>query len=201
MARKLSSWKSMLGWFIARNTLSGMLVGPGLAKNWRPVCFLMRHSHSVVRFRPRSAVIWQTLAMAARCQGSGEGKSEKIYVGVGGWTYEPWRGTFYPDNLPQKRELEYAASRLTSIEINGTYYGSQKPESFAKWHRRDAGRLRVLGQGATLRHQPPRARRCRRGDRAILREWRDGAQGQARTDQLAAHAHQEIRSGGLWRRS
>jgi uncharacterized protein YecE (DUF72 family) len=56
-----------------------------------------------------------------------------IRIGVGGWTYEPWRGTFYPEKLPQKRELEYAASKLTSIEINGTYYGSQKPESFAKW--------------------------------------------------------------------
>ena len=58
----------------------------------------------------------------------------KIYIGVGGWTFEPWRGTFYPDKLPQKRELEYAAQQLTSIEINGTYYGSQKPESFARWH-------------------------------------------------------------------
>jgi len=57
-----------------------------------------------------------------------------IYIGVGGWTFEPWRGTFYPDKLPQKRELEYAAQQLTSIEINGTYYGSQKPESFARWH-------------------------------------------------------------------
>jgi len=57
----------------------------------------------------------------------------KIRIGVGGWTYEPWRGAFYPDNLPQKRELEYASRQLTSIEINGTYYGSQKPESFAKW--------------------------------------------------------------------
>ena len=57
-----------------------------------------------------------------------------IYIGIGGWTFEPWRGTFYPDKLPQKRELEYAASKLTSIEINGTYYGSQKPESFARWH-------------------------------------------------------------------
>ena len=61
-------------------------------------------------------------------------KSGNIYVGVGGWTFEPWRGSFYPDKLPQKRELEYAASKLTSIEINGTYYGSQKPESFRKWH-------------------------------------------------------------------
>jgi uncharacterized protein YecE (DUF72 family) len=57
-----------------------------------------------------------------------------IRVGVGGWTYEPWRGVFYPDKLPQKRELEHASRKLTSIEINGTYYGSQKPESFAKWH-------------------------------------------------------------------
>jgi uncharacterized protein YecE (DUF72 family) len=55
-------------------------------------------------------------------------------VGVGGWTYEPWRGSFYPAGLAQKRELEYASRHLTSIEINGTYYGSQKPESFAKWH-------------------------------------------------------------------
>src|SRR5476649_2438053 len=53
-----------------------------------------------------------------------------IYVGIGGWVYEPWRQTFYPEGLPQKRELEYAAAHMTAIEINGTYYGSQKPESF-----------------------------------------------------------------------
>jgi uncharacterized protein YecE (DUF72 family) len=57
-----------------------------------------------------------------------------IHIGTGGWVYEPWRGTFYPKGHPQKRELEYASSRLTAIEINGTYYGSQKPESFRKWH-------------------------------------------------------------------
>jgi uncharacterized protein YecE (DUF72 family) len=57
----------------------------------------------------------------------------RIRVGVGGWTYEPWRGSFYPSDLPQKRELEYASRKLTSIEINGTYYRTQKPESFAKW--------------------------------------------------------------------
>ncbi|HEY2011749.1 MAG TPA: DUF72 domain-containing protein [Rhizomicrobium sp.] len=56
-----------------------------------------------------------------------------IYVGIGGWVYEPWRETFYPAGLPQKRELEYASSHLTAIEVNGTYYGSQKPESFRKW--------------------------------------------------------------------
>ncbi|MGP3696920.1 DUF72 domain-containing protein [Rhodobacter sp. NSM] len=57
-----------------------------------------------------------------------------IRIGIGGWVFEPWRGRFYPEGLPQKRELEHAASRLTTIEINGTYYGSQKPESFARWH-------------------------------------------------------------------
>jgi len=59
-----------------------------------------------------------------------------IRIGVGGWTYEPWRGTFYPADLVQTQELGYASRRLTSIEINGTYYGAQKASTFAKW--RDA---------------------------------------------------------------
>jgi uncharacterized protein YecE (DUF72 family) len=56
-----------------------------------------------------------------------------IRVGIGGWTYEPWRGVFYPSDLPKARELEYATSHVTAIEINATYYGRQKPESFARW--------------------------------------------------------------------
>jgi uncharacterized protein YecE (DUF72 family) len=59
--------------------------------------------------------------------------SGHIRIGIGGWTYEPWRGTFYPAALAQKRELEYAAGKLTSIEVNGTFYGAQKPETFARW--------------------------------------------------------------------
>lgn len=59
-----------------------------------------------------------------------------IYIGIGGWTFEPWRGVFYPQGLAQAKELEYASRQLTSIEINGTYYGSQSPETFRKW--RDA---------------------------------------------------------------
>jgi len=59
----------------------------------------------------------------------------QIRIGVGGWTFAPWRGVFYPDDLPQKNELTYASRHLTAIEINGTYYGSQKPESFRKWAR------------------------------------------------------------------
>ncbi len=58
----------------------------------------------------------------------------RIRIGVGGWTYAPWRGVFYPDDLVQQRELEYASRKLTSIEINGTYYRSQKAETFARWH-------------------------------------------------------------------
>ncbi|CAM2152705.1 DUF72 domain-containing protein [Pararobbsia alpina] len=57
----------------------------------------------------------------------------RVRVGIGGWTFEPWRGTFYPDRLPQSKELEYASHELTAIEINGTYYGLQKPATFAKW--------------------------------------------------------------------
>jgi uncharacterized protein YecE (DUF72 family) len=58
----------------------------------------------------------------------------RIRVGVGGWVFEPWRESFYPKEITQKRELEYMSRTLTSIEINGTYYGSQKPASFTKWH-------------------------------------------------------------------
>ena len=60
-------------------------------------------------------------------------KTGRIFVGVGGWNFEPWRGVFYPKGLAQAKELEYASSHLTSIEINATFYGSQKPESFRKW--------------------------------------------------------------------
>jgi uncharacterized protein YecE (DUF72 family) len=63
-----------------------------------------------------------------------QSSAPSIRIGVGGWTFAPWRGPFYPEGLAQKRELEFASRKLTSIEINGTYYGSQKPASFAKWH-------------------------------------------------------------------
>ncbi|WP_020177748.1 DUF72 domain-containing protein [Methylopila sp. M107] len=59
--------------------------------------------------------------------------SGRIVVGVGGWTFEPWRGTFYPNGLKKDAELAYMAERLTAIEINGTFYRGQKPETFRKW--------------------------------------------------------------------
>jgi uncharacterized protein YecE (DUF72 family) len=58
----------------------------------------------------------------------------EIRVGIGGWVYPPWRGTFYPKGLPQAQELGYASRRVTAIEINGTFYGLQKPASFRRWH-------------------------------------------------------------------
>ncbi|MCA1654574.1 MAG: DUF72 domain-containing protein [Sphingomicrobium sp.] len=56
-----------------------------------------------------------------------------IRVGIGGWTYEPWRGVFYPDKLPHRRELEYASQAFGAIEINATFYGRQSPKSWDAW--------------------------------------------------------------------
>jgi len=57
----------------------------------------------------------------------------QVRVGIGGWTYAPWRNNFYPEKLVQRRELEYASRQLRAIEINGTFYGAQKPATYAKW--------------------------------------------------------------------
>lgn len=57
-----------------------------------------------------------------------------IRVGIGGWDYDPWRETFYPPDVPKKRALEYASRQVTGIEVNGTYYGAFKPETYANWH-------------------------------------------------------------------
>jgi uncharacterized protein YecE (DUF72 family) len=57
----------------------------------------------------------------------------KIRSGIGGWTFEPWRGTFFPPGTPQAKELDYASRQFPAIEVNGTYYSAQKPATFAKW--------------------------------------------------------------------
>ena len=59
--------------------------------------------------------------------------ADGIRVGIGGWTFAPWRDNFYPKGLVQRRELEYASRHVSAIEINGTYYGTQKPATYAKW--------------------------------------------------------------------
>jgi uncharacterized protein YecE (DUF72 family) len=59
-----------------------------------------------------------------------------VRIGISGWTYPPWRGVFYPKGLPQTRELDYAASQFDTLEINGTFYGMQRPDAFADWSGR-----------------------------------------------------------------
>lgn len=60
--------------------------------------------------------------------------SGSVYIGISGWRYAPWRGVFYPPGLVQHRELEYAASQLPTIEINGSFYSLQRPASYAQWY-------------------------------------------------------------------
>jgi uncharacterized protein YecE (DUF72 family) len=90
----------------------------------------------------RFSGLWQDAKMAAR--GGKQKGSDDLWGGVpsqhphirsgtGGWTYAPWRNNFYPAGLVQRRELEYASRHLTTIEVNGTYYGAQKPASYAAW--------------------------------------------------------------------
>src|SRR3954469_16062303 len=84
-----------------------------------------------------------------------------IYVGIGGWDFDPWRGTFYPPGLAKPKQLEYLATRLNATEIKGTYYRTQSPALFAKWAKlvpdgfrfavkasRFCTNRRVLGEGA-----------------------------------------------------
>lgn len=67
--------------------------------------------------------------------GSGNSSSgPHIRIGIGGWTFEPWRDNFYPAGLSHSKELQYASRQLTAIEVNGTYYSTFKPPTFAKWH-------------------------------------------------------------------
>lgn len=85
-----------------------------------------------------------------------------IRVGISGWTYPPWRGTFFPKGLARRRELEFASRRLSSIEINGTFYSLQRPESWARWRAEtpDAFVFSVKGPRFIthiLRLQEPRA--------------------------------------------
>lgn len=88
-------------------------------------------------------------------------KAGEIRVGIGGWTFEPWQGTFYPEKLKAKDELHFASRALKTIEVNGTYYSTQKPATFAKWAAdvpdgfvfslkasRYATNRKILGEGA-----------------------------------------------------
>ncbi len=58
----------------------------------------------------------------------------KIHIGISGWRYKGWRGVFYPEKLPQRRELEFASRKFDTIELNGSFYSLQRPENFSQWH-------------------------------------------------------------------
>ena len=70
---------------------------------------------------------------AKPAKASAKARGASIRVGIGGWTFEPWRDNFYPKGLPQSLELRYASAHLSAIEVNGTYYSTFKPDTFAKW--------------------------------------------------------------------
>lgn len=78
--------------------------------------------------------------MPIRCMHAGalhatsSGMTAAIRIGISGWRYEPWRGQFYPPDLPQRRELEYASRVLSTIEINGSFYSLQRPECYSSWY-------------------------------------------------------------------
>jgi len=78
---------------------------------------------------PRSAIV----SMLPATFGRGVPAVDGIRVGIGGWTYAPWRHTFYPQGLVSRRELEYASRRLSTIEINGTFYGARRAAEYAQW--------------------------------------------------------------------
>src|SRR5581483_8327627 len=110
--------------------------------------------------RPRALLPWGASAAAAArrpARNSGQaatpsGRIGVIRVGVGGWTFPPWRNSFYPKGLKHADELTYAASKLTAIEINATFYRTQSAASFAKWREQtgDGFQFTVKGHRAVV---------------------------------------------------
>src|SRR6187431_2068812 len=117
-----------------------------------------------------------------------------IYIGIGGWTFEPWRGVFYPKGLPHSKELGYASERLTSIEVNGTFYRSQTPATFRKWASEVPPGFVFAIKGSRFVTN----RRVQGGgriDRAVSQYRHHRARRQARAAALAVRSLQEIRRG------
>ena len=98
--------------------------------------------------------------------------SGKIRAGMGGWTFEPWDTSFYPDKLSKAKQLNYASRQVPTIEVNGTYYSTFKPPTFAKWASEAPDGFVFSLKGNPLRHQPPRAGRGRRVRAALPRVGR-----------------------------
>ena len=119
--------------------------------------------------------------------------SGTIRCGIGGWTFDPWEGTFYPETLAKKRQLEYASSQLKAIEVNGTYYGSQKPETFAKWASEVPDDFVFSLKASRFATNKKVLAEAGDSDRQVPWPGPDGAWTASRANPLAVHADQEIR--------
>ena len=75
-------------------------------------------------------------------------RTARAWIGTSGWLYPPWRGVFYPPKLPHRRELEYISAKLNTVEINGTFYSLQRPESFHRWYAGTPSDFRFAVKGA-----------------------------------------------------
>ena len=117
-------------------------------------------------------------------------KAGKVFVGVGGWNFAPWRGSFYPKGLTQARELEYASQQAHLDRDQLDVLRFAEARDVQEVARRDARRIRVQRQGAEVRDQPQRSRHERIEHRTLPRQRRAATRRQARPDQLAARAGQ-----------
>ncbi len=118
-----------------------------------------------------------------------------IRTGIGGWTFDPWKNHFYPEKLKAKDELSYASSKLRAIEVNGTYYSSQKPATFAKWAA-EAPEDFVFSLKASRFCTNRRV--LAEGGESVMKFVSSGITElgpKARTGPLAVHADEAIRSG------
>ena len=118
-----------------------------------------------------------------------------IRTGISGWRYAPWRGVFYPPALPQRRELEFASSQLTSIEINGSFYALQKPENFVAWAAETPDDFVFSVKGPRFVTHMKKLRRRAGAGRQLLRQRRARARAEARTGPVAAAAEPRVPPG------
>ena len=93
----------------------------------------------------------------------------RVRVGISGWRYAGWRGDFYPPGLPQRRELEYVAQRLTTVEINGSFYSLQRPSSYRLWHDQTPDGFVFAVKGGRFITHMKKLRGVERGARELLR--------------------------------
>ena len=124
-------------------------------------------------------------------------KSGTIRAGIGGWTFEPWRGTFYPEGLAHAKELEYASAHLPTIEVNGTFYRDQAPKTFAKWASETPDDFVFALKGP--RYAVNRRVLAEAGDsiKRFLEFRADPARRQAGADAVAVRADEKVRRGGF----